>query len=179
MWQKVSFPSSNRTWQLVQGWYWAPYSTETKMTPVLQLLMYLVYSLTIQARYSGSRQRTHILISRNEEGAKKGDLYPPSKDNIWTLHPTVLVTSLCPRVTSSCKRGCESQSGSHIPSKNQGERNGYWVCKPVIQNKIEIISKKNFATMSQVTILGLHGVIKDFRFGGGWPGTCKQRQEMF
>lgn len=50
------------------------------------------------------------------------------------------------------------------------------VCKkPTFQSKTKVINKEYLASMTQVTVSGLPGGIKDIRFGGGWP----RRQEMF
>lgn len=53
---------------------------------------------------------------------------------------------------------------------------GIWVCqKPTFQSKIKITDKKNLATLSPVTILGLLGGIKDVTFGGGRFSTWNWR----
>lgn len=49
-----------------------------------------------------------------------------------------------------------------------------WVCqKPTFQSKIKITNKKNLATMTPVTILGM---LKDIIFGGGRLSTRKWRK---
>ena len=39
--------------------------------------------------------------------------------------------------------------------------------KPMFRSEIKVLYKETLATMTQVTVLGLSGGIKDSRFGGG------------